>query len=296
MDERRLTVFLAIVETGGVTKAAAQLRVAQPSVSQTLRALERECGVDLFHRVGRGIRLTAAGEAFIAPARQALRSLRAAAEAAAQVGALNAGTLEIGSLSTLAIDPLPRLVGQFRKRYEQVVVRVHEPEGVFPLSELVRDGTCEIGLTHLPALGRGLQSRTLGWQGFLLVLPPRTHRLPDPLPVEALGEIPLVVPPEGTSTRILLDQALAEIGVVPIIAVETAAREGIVGLVLAGAGAALLPSTIARDATAMGAIARRLTPSLTREIGLIHRDNPLSAAAEAFLDSAVSPSRVAAAA
>ena len=54
MDEKRLRYFLAVVEDGSVTRAATRLHVAQPSLSQTLRALEGELGVELFHRVGRG--------------------------------------------------------------------------------------------------------------------------------------------------------------------------------------------------------------------------------------------------
>jgi DNA-binding transcriptional LysR family regulator len=75
MDDRRLRYFLTVVEEGSVTSAARRLHVAQPSLSQALRALESELGAELFHRVGRGLRLSAAGEALIGPARQALRAI-----------------------------------------------------------------------------------------------------------------------------------------------------------------------------------------------------------------------------
>ena len=73
MDQRRLEYFLAVVEEGGVTRAAGRLHVAQPSLSQALKTLEAELGLELFHRVGRRLRLSAAGEAFVGPARQVLR-------------------------------------------------------------------------------------------------------------------------------------------------------------------------------------------------------------------------------
>ena len=63
----------------------------------------------------------------------------------------------------------------------------------------------------------------------------------------------------------------------------TAAREAIVPLVLAGAGAALLPAPLAHEAQRRGAIVRHARPKITREVGLVHRDSPLSAAARAFL-------------
>jgi DNA-binding transcriptional LysR family regulator len=76
------------------------------------------------------------------------------------------------------------------------------------------------------------------------------------------------------------------VGVTPRIAVETDAREAIVPLVIAGAGAALLPAPQARDAQRRGAVLRPARPSITRKIGLIHRDGLLSAAARAFLATA----------
>jgi DNA-binding transcriptional LysR family regulator len=81
----------------------------------------------------------------------------------------------------------------------------------------------------------------------------------------------------------LLDQALEAVGVTPRIAVETAAREAIVPLVLSGAGAALLPAPLAREARRRGAVVRSSAPRIARRIGLVHRDGPLSAAARAFL-------------
>src|SRR5262249_39582410 len=99
MDERRLRAFLAVVEEGSVTAAAGRLHIAQPSLSQTLRALERELGTELFHRAARGLRLTAAGEALIGPARQALRMMDAARAAVGEVAELTAGTLQIAALA-----------------------------------------------------------------------------------------------------------------------------------------------------------------------------------------------------
>ena len=84
----------------------------------------------------------------------------------------------------------------------------------------------------------------------------------------------------------LLEEALAAVGVSPQIAVQTAAREAIVPLVLAGAGAALLPARLADEATRRGAVSRRARPAITRKVGLIHRRAPLSGAARAFLELA----------
>lgn len=303
MDERRLRYFLAIADEGSVTKAASQLHIAQPSLSQSLQTLESELGARLFDRVGRRLALTSAGQALIGPARQALRSIEAARNAVGEVSALLAGTLEIAALPTLAVDPLAELVGRFRVRHPGVTVRVREAEGATATVTLVRDGGCELGLAHLPLPHQGLITEQLGVQELLFVLPPSTslaaqsrpriegesnsgEKRPREISPAALAKVPLVVSPRGTSTRTLLDQAMEAAGVTPNVAVETDAREAIVPLVLAGAGGALLPAPQALEAQRRGAILRAARPRILRRIGLVRRDGPLSSAARAFLEVA----------
>lgn len=285
MDVRHLEHFLAIVDEGGVTRAARRLHIAQPSLSQSLAALERELGVALFERAGRGLKLSAAGRALIGPARQALRSMQAARSAVAEVSQLLAGTLEIAALPTLAVDPLAELVGRFRTEHPGVTVRVIEAQSAADVSTLVRDGGCELGLAHLPLPRQGLVTIDLGVQELLFVLSPGAQegdglRAISPA---ALAKVPLILSPPGTSTRILLDQALEAAGVVPTIAVETDAREAIVALVLAGAGSALLPAPLAFEAQRRGARLRAARPRIARHIGLVHREGTLSPAARAFV-------------
>jgi LysR family transcriptional regulator, carnitine catabolism transcriptional activator len=301
MDERRLRNFLAIAEEGSVTRAASRLHITQPSLSQSLRALESELGVQLFDRVGRGLRLSAAGEALIGPARQALRSIDAARNAVEEVSALLAGTLEIAALPTLAVDPLAQLVGRFKLQHPGVTVRVREAEGAAATSTLVLEGGCELGLAHLPLPRQGLIAEQLGTQELLFVLPPSVYLAAESMPASvvagggaddasrlrqispaALAKVPLVVSPPGTSTRMLFDQALEAVGVTPKIAVETDAREAIIPLVLSGAGGALLPAPLALEAQRRGAVLWAARPRILRRIGLIRRAGALSPAARAF--------------
>ena len=290
MDERRLSYFLAVVDEGSVTRAAQRLHVAQPSLSQSIRGLEAELCAELFHRVGRGLRLSAAGEALVGPARRVLRAADEARDAISGVVELKTGRLEIAALATLAVDPMADLIGRFRDRYPGIEVRVHEPESADGVRALVRDGTCELGAAHLPLTGGQLISHLLGEQELLFVLPPESIAQADrPLGARELARTPLVVSPPGTSTRILLEQALTAVGVTPEIAVETAAREAIVPLVLAGAGAALLPAPLAREAQRRGATVRSARPKITRTVGLVHRASRLSPTAAAFLALATAP-------
>jgi LysR family transcriptional regulator, carnitine catabolism transcriptional activator len=282
MDERRVRYFLAIVDEGSVTAAAERLVIAQPSLSQALRSFEGELGVDLFHRTGRGLTLSSAGAALVGPAREILRTIDAARGAVQAVAEVLAGTLELAALATLAIDPLAELLGRFRRAHPGVAVRVAEPDGVVGLRALVAGGDCELGLVDLEPPSTGFEVVPIGSQEMLVVLPPGATRAGQPLTADELAAVPLVVSPRGTSTRNLLEQALGTASVTPQIAVETAARDAIVPLVLAGAGAALLPAPLASDAERRGAIVRRTVPTITRPVGLIHRGR-LSPAARAFV-------------
>jgi DNA-binding transcriptional LysR family regulator len=286
MDERKLRYFLAIADEGGMTRAAEKLHLAQPSLSQALGALESELGAQLFQRVGRTLRLSVAGTALIPAARQVVRDMDTARAALAQVADIAGGTLDLAALATLAVDPLTGLIGRFRSQHPGVSVSVVEPDSAAGCSVLVRQGTVEIGLAHLPLSSPELITHELGTQEMLFVLPPHDRDAPEPLPIADLADLPLVLSPPGTSTRLLLEQAFAEAGLTPSVAVQISAREAIVPLVLAGAGAALLPAPIAEEAGRRGAIIRQAKPAIARRIGLIHRDAQLSPAALAFIELA----------
>src|SRR5437773_2312171 len=122
MDLRRLEMFLAVADTGTFTRAAQAVHVSQPALSQAVRELETELGTHLFDRVPRGAVLTAAGEALVGPARQALRDVETARAAVAAVAGLEAGRLDLCAIPTLAVDPMPALVGAFRVRYPKVAL------------------------------------------------------------------------------------------------------------------------------------------------------------------------------
>src|SRR3954470_6783964 len=123
MELRQLEYIVAAADHGGFTKAAAALRVAQPSLSNGIRTLEDELGVELFARVGRNVQATSAGELVIDSARQVLRDMAALSSVAAGVAGLEAGRLDVVVLPTLAVDPVAHLIGQFRQQHPGVTVR-----------------------------------------------------------------------------------------------------------------------------------------------------------------------------
>jgi DNA-binding transcriptional LysR family regulator len=285
MDLRKLRLFLAVVDGGGMTRAAESEHVSQPSVSQAIRDLEAELGIALFHRVGRRVVLTAAGDALVGPARQALRDVETGRAAVEAVAGLTGGRLELVALPTLAVDPLAPLVGAFRAAHPGVDIALADPADARDLVELVGDGTCELGITVETVQQPGMTSAALGRQDLLAVLPPgaiASHTMS----IGTFARFPLVTAPAGTPTRTQLEEAFALARVTPRLAVVTAQREAILPLVLAGAGATLYPRPLAEQAAALGAVVVSLRPRLTRPVHLLHRLGPLSPAAAAFRELA----------
>ena len=101
-----------------------------------------------------------------------------------------------------------------------------------------------------------------------------------------LADIPLIVTPPGSSGRALLEAALGREGLRPLVAIETSQREAVLPLVLAGAGAAVMPEAIARLAAAQGAVTVPLDPPLMRDLVIVRRPGSPTPAAAAFLSVA----------
>jgi DNA-binding transcriptional LysR family regulator len=281
MDLRRLRLFVAVAEHGGFTAAAGAVHVAQPAVSLAVRELEQELGAPLFTRSRGGARLTAAGEALLGPARQAIRDVEHAAEAVAAVTGLVRGHLDLACLPTLAADPVAELVGRFRREHPGVAVRMGAPLDVDDLAGAVRSGEAEVGVSEAGAANDGLVEVPIGEQELFAVAPGGGPS--SPLRLDRLEDVPLVLSPHGSSLREVVDAALAEAGVRPDIGVEAAQRDALIPLVLAGAGTTFLPDTLARAAGRLGATVRPTRPRLRRTIVLVHRPGQPGPAAARFL-------------
>ncbi len=283
MDARQLEYVVAIADHGGFTAAAKALHVSQSALSQSVAGLEAELGVALFDRLGRSVNLTAAGESLLAPARQVIFDLELARAAVDDAASLRRGRLDLVCLPTLAVHPVARLVGELRRRHPGVAVELVQPEGLDDLVRTLRSGASEVGFTELPVRGDGLESFEVGRHEYVAVLPPGRAEEGPSVPVHELADLPLITTPVGTSSRRLLDEAFSGAGLDPTIAVETDHRETIVPLVLAGAGAALLPRPLADQAERDGAIIRKIAPAISRRVGVVWRTGPVSPAARALL-------------
>jgi LysR family carnitine catabolism transcriptional activator len=286
MDLRQFEYIVAVADHGTFTKAAIASHVSQPSLSSGVRNLESELGIELFTRLGRTVRLTSGGEQVVDAARRVIRDVADLTTVSRSVADVQIGQLDLVALPTLAVDPLAQLVGQFRSRFPRITIRVGEPEDASSIEREVSSGNAELGFTDITTGGTGLTRVELFRQEVFAVCPPRTT-LPDgSITHEQLAVMPLIATPPGTSTRRLLDRVISRSRLEPNIAVQIHHREAILPLVLAGAGVALLPEPMARDANTRGAVVRPLRPTITRRVGVVHRPGLLSPAATAMMNLA----------
>ena len=286
MDLRQVSIVLAVIDQGGISRAAHALGITQPSVSQALHKLEDELGVALFRKAGRTVELTDAGRAFEGPARAVVRSVATLEATVAAHRELSAGVLRIGTLPTLAATLAAGVIAAFRQAHPAVAVHIADERRPARLLDMVADGRCELAFSEYPTRRPGLVSVSLGRQELVAVLPPGSRRRTRGLPLADLAELPLVLAPPGTSVREQVTVACEQIGATPWVAVEVPQRDAIVPLVIAGAGATVAPPEQARDAAAAGAVVVSLDPPMWRELSLIHPDRDLSPAAAAMLQIA----------
>lgn len=283
VERRHLEFFLAIADAGSFTRAAQVLHVAQPSLSYSMRTLEAELGAALFERHGRGVRLTAAGEALVAPARRAVRSFGLAVSAVRGVADGESGLLRIVSSTTWAVHPLVGLIGQFRRLRPQVRFEVTDPAARTVVLDQVRTGQVDFGLVDGPPPAGALASLELAEQRLVAVLPAGSGQALTVTAAELVRH-GLIGTPRGTALRGLLDAHLEAAGEGTEVMVETAHAASVVPLVLAGAGAAVLPEGMATDAATKGARVARLEPEGRASVSLVWQGSGPGGVAADFLE------------
>ena len=293
MELRQREYFLAVAEHGSVTRAARALHVAQPSLSDALRGLERRLGTTLFHRVGRGVVLTAAGEALRGPARRVLRDGAAARAVLDDLAGLSSGRLDILAWSVVSTYPLSTLVALFRRRHPQITVHIADLRDEDDAATLVRDGHYEIALAY-PEVedATGLRVHELGAHEMRIVLPADFGAdWPDPVPVRLLADLPTVTVERSATMRNRIERVLATGRARTWEAAVTEHRDALIPFVLAGVGAAFVSTARARRAADLGLNVRRMDPPIHRVYRLLHRADGLSPAGRAFVDLALAWSR-----
>jgi DNA-binding transcriptional LysR family regulator len=267
---RRLAYWLAVVEEGSFTRAALRMHVSQPSLSQQIRALEKEVGGELLERLPRSVRLTPAGKAFMPHAQIAVRSAERAQQAARSALQLETGELEISTVRSIAAGILPALIQAWRQRHPGTFVRLHEFTHRSLAEDSVRGGVGDLGIGP-PPIDWGGAVRRLGWEEFRVVLSPEDPRASSRrLRLVELKDRDWVMFEPGNGLHDLIVSACASAGFTPRHAVLTSQVETAARLAAAGAGPTLVPENVIPDG--LDGAFLRVDPPLGREVTVYARE------------------------
>lgn len=191
MTLHQLSCFLVAVERGSFSAAADALHMAQPSLSEQVRRLEAELGVELFARVGRGLVLTEAGHTFRPHAERVVSAAQEAREAMVEVREVRGGSVSLGMFGNAPFYLLTELVEAFRGRHPGVRVRV-VGQNSSEVADALRAGEVEAAVLALPVDDTGLDVRPL-MRDEILYVSADAARTRRPVKIEQLAEVPLIV-------------------------------------------------------------------------------------------------------
>src|SRR6266403_1775334 len=243
MELRHLRYFLAVGEALNFTKAAAQLRVAQPALGRQMQDLEDEIGVDLMKRSPRGVTLTAEGKLFLDEVRELLKRADESVEKVRALARGEYGELHVGYAPSPTVEILPPALAAFQKAVPRVKVLLHDLSSDELITGL-QNGALELAITVPPAGDQtaGIQFEVLRTYP-LCVAMTAAHPFArmKSIPLEKLAAEPLVAlrRKDYPEFKLYLDRLFAYIGAKPSIAVECDSASSLITEVEAGRGITL---------------------------------------------------------
>lgn len=271
MELRQLRYFLDIAETEHLTQSAHNLFVTQSTLSHGLRQLEQELEVDLFDRLGRGLKLSQAGAEFRAYALRALKELEAGRMALTDLNGLQSGRLTVGAFPTFLNTVVPATVVAFSTAYPKVAVEVRALRAGAIEEQLVR-GELDLGIAFHPTAHEDIETELLFHERLLLVVNP-SHPLArhHSLPLAQLHQTPLALLSRQFATRRQIDDSLQQAGVAPPVRIEMESVEALLGVCRCSHElASIVPERAARLTPDLHVVA--LTgPEMVRHAGLLWR-------------------------
>ena len=281
----QLRAFILVLDTGSFSVAAQHLGVSQPAVSAQVRELERKTGVRLFERVGRSLAATAAGVTLSGHARSLLEAGMQAAEAVSQHTQGLHGTVRLGTGATACLHLLPPLLRSIGQAHPalHVVVSTGNTDDIVRRVEL---NALDLALVTLPVASRALAVTKALRDDFVVVCAADAKPMPQTVRPKDLLELPLVQFEPGTNTRQLVDSWLLNNGVRIRPTMELGSIEAIKEMVAAGLGCSILPSMALREADRQRLQIRPLKPLLSRELGMVVRqDKPLTRGMQVLINA-----------
>lgn len=238
MDFLQLKYFQVVARLEHVTRAAEQLSIAQPSLSQSIARLEEELGVPLFDRQGRRIRLNQFGRTFLKRVERIFLELDEGKREVADLAGLENGAISLAVAST---QPLPELLSSFLASYPRVRFRLFQQHALATVIQQLEHGEIDLCISSPPIEQPGITWVPLLTEEIFLLVP-AGHRLAGRGSirlVEAADE-PFISLKPGYGMRDLLDKLCAEAGFVPNVAFEGDESATVRGFVTAGLGVSIV--------------------------------------------------------
>lgn len=274
MADRRLQVFHAVAKSLSFTKAAERLFMTQPAVTSQIRQLEDHVGARLFDRSHGGITLTPAGIVALDYAERILALNSELETRLKEIGGRVAGALAIGASTTIAEFLLPRIIGEFKSRYPEVLPRVFVGNSESVQSR-IEERTLDLGFIEGDSHGPTLVSEVCCEDELRVVCAPG-HPLASQASVTAgaLCEFPYISRETGSGTRQVTDRYFQKSGVAPDTlntVVELGSPEAIKGLVATGLGFAIMSRVAVPKEIALGQLVQvPLSPRLVRHLSVVY--------------------------
>ncbi|MFF4685657.1 LysR family transcriptional regulator [Streptomyces sp. NPDC001307] len=278
MQFQQLQYFVAVAETRHFTRAAELVHVAQPSLSQQIKALERELGADLFLRARGNISLTDAGEALLPLARRILADADTARHEVQELVQLRRGRVRLGATPSLCTGLLPDVLRAFHDRYPGIQLLVEEG-GSHDLVRHLARGALDLALLvlPLPTPAPALTTVELLREDLVVVSSPEApapgHGARRVVDITDLEGERLVMFRHGYDLRELTVAACRSAGFEPEFAVEGGEMDAVLGFVRAGLGVAVVPQMVATRAGRGLRVTPLARPGLHRTIALAHRSD-----------------------
>jgi DNA-binding transcriptional LysR family regulator len=268
---QHLITFCRVVETGGFSRAGELVGLSQPAVTRQVAALEADLGASLLDRSSRQFHLTPAGELVYERARRLTAGVLELREAVTDLVHHERGRVAIGAVTTVGLGLLPPILAEFSKKYPAVRVRVQAGRTADTL-ERVLSGEIDMAIMTNPVSHPRLACIPLRRDEVVLVCSPsRKADLPDPLPLEELGQIDMISFQAPSRFRTYVDSILEQYGVYPNVSMEFDSHEAVKLMVEMGFGVAMVPRSAVESELAAG----RLVPVAVAGLGEIARTTAL---------------------
>lgn len=289
MDLRQLRYFVAIVEQGSFSKAAATLNIAQPALSLHVRNMEADLGAALLFRSPQGVVATEAGEILLRNARTIIDQFAIAEEEIKGHEAEPSGEVRLGLPGTISQILSVPLIMAAGKRFPKIKLRIAEAMSGFVL-EWIRDARVDLAVLYIPVEDRSLKSYPVLTEDLWLLGPRKPMdgvRTPAPAVTayKQVSQLPLILPSANHGLRELLETEAAKNSLALNTVIEVDSYGNIKELVEAGMGYSILPfNAIAREVQDGRLLAWQIgKPELRRAVHLVHpADRPLSNAVSAI--------------